>query len=128
MPAILVGGGSILIERDLAGVSTLSVPEHSAVANAIGAAIAQVGGEVDRVFSYEQEGRENAIAQAKDEAQAKAVDAGAEPASIEIIEVEEIPSCLPAGRRLPGPGQGGGRSRGRLSGSQAGAIAKTCQR
>ncbi len=91
VPAILVGGGSILIERDLAGVSTLSVPEHSAVANAIGAAIAQVGGEVDRVFSYEQEGRENAIAQAKDEAQAKAVDAGAEPASIEIIEVEEIP-------------------------------------
>ena len=91
VPAILVGGGSILIERELAGVSTLSIPEHSAVANAIGAAIAQVGGEVDRVFSYEQEGRENAIAQAKDEAQAKAVDAGAEPASIEIIEVEEIP-------------------------------------
>ena len=91
VPAILVGGGSILIERELAGVSTLSIPEHSAVANAIGAAIAQVGGEVDRVFSYEQEGRENAIAQAKDEAQAKAVDAGAAPASIEIIEVEEIP-------------------------------------
>ena len=91
VPAILVGGGSILIERDLAGVSTLSIPEHSAVANAIGAAIAQVGGEIDRVFSYEQEGRESAIAQAKDEAQAKAVDAGADAASIEIIEVEEIP-------------------------------------
>ena len=91
VPAILVGGGSILIERDLAGVSTLSIPEHSAVANAIGAAIAQVGGEVDRVFSYEQEGRENAIAQAKDEATAKAVDAGAEAAGIDIIEVEEIP-------------------------------------
>ena len=85
MPAILVGGGSILVERDLAGVSALSIPDHSAVANAIGAAIAQVGGEVDRVFSYEQEGRENAIQQAK------AVDAGAEPDSIEIIEVEEIP-------------------------------------
>ena len=50
VPAILVGGGSILIERELAGVSTLSIPEHSAVANAIGAAIAQVGGEVDRVL------------------------------------------------------------------------------
>ena len=91
VPAILVGGGSILVERDLAGVSTLSIPDHSAVANAIGAAIAQVGGEVDRVFSYEQEGRENAIQQAKDEAEAKAVDAGAAPDSIEIIEVEEIP-------------------------------------
>ena len=50
-----------------------------------------MGGEVDRVFSYEQEGRENAIAQARDEACAKAVDAGAEPASVEVIEVEEIP-------------------------------------
>ena len=69
----------------------MSIPDHSAVANAIGAAIAQVGGEVDRVFSYEQEGRENAIQQAKDEAEAKAVDAGAEASSIEIIEVEEIP-------------------------------------
>ncbi len=91
VPAILVGGGSILLNRDLAGVSVLNVPEHSAVANAIGAAIAQVGGEVDRVFSYETEGRENAIEQAKKEAVAKAVDAGAEAGSIEIIEVEEIP-------------------------------------
>ena len=91
VPAILVGGGSILVDRDLAGVSALSVPDHSAVANAIGAAIAQVGGEVDRIFSYESEGRENAIARARDEATARAVDAGAEPASIDIIEVEEIP-------------------------------------
>lgn len=91
VPAILVGGGSILINRDLAGVSELSVPEHSAVANAIGAAIAQVGGEVDRVFSYETEGRENAISQARKEATERAIDAGAAASSVEIIEVEEIP-------------------------------------
>ena len=59
--------------------------------NAIGAAIAQVGGEIDRVFSYESEGRENAIDQAKKEAIAKAIDAGAEAESVDIIEVEEIP-------------------------------------
>ena len=91
VPAILVGGGGILIDRDLAGVSTLGVPEHSAVANAIGAAIAQVGGEVDRVFSYEEEGRENAIARAREEATARAIDAGAASDSIDIIEVDEIP-------------------------------------
>ena len=91
VPAILVGGGSILIERELAGVSTLSIPEHSAVANAIGAAIAQVGGEVDRVFSYEQEGGRMPSPRPRTRRRAKAVDAGAEPASIEIIEVEEIP-------------------------------------
>ena len=36
-------------------------PDHAPVANAIGAAIAQIGGEVDRVFSYEKLGREKAI-------------------------------------------------------------------
>ena len=91
VPAILVGGGSILINRDLKGVSKLVMPEHSAVANAIGAAIAQVGGEVDRVFSYETEGRENAIAQARKEATERAIDAGAATNSVKIIEVEEIP-------------------------------------
>ena len=91
VPAILVGGGAILVARDLAGVSALNVPEHSPVANAIGAAIAQVGGEVDRVFSYESEGRKNAIDQAKKEAIAKAIDAGAEAESVDIIEVEEVP-------------------------------------
>ncbi len=91
VPAILVGGGSILINRDLKGVSKLVMPEHSAVANAIGAAIAQVGGEVDRVFSYETEGRENAIAQARKEATQRAIDAGAATNSVKIIEVEEIP-------------------------------------
>ncbi len=91
VPAILVGGGSVLIDRDLAGVSSLDIPAQSAVANAIGAAIAQVGGEVDRVFSYESEGRENALDRAKEEATARAIEAGADAGSVEIIEVEEIP-------------------------------------
>ena len=98
VPVILVGGGSVLINRDLKGVSELHVPEHSGVANAIGAAIAQVGGEVDRVFSYEADGRENSIEKAKGEAQARAVEAGADAATVEIIEVEEIPlAYMPGG-------------------------------
>ena len=50
----MVGGGSILLGDRLAGASRLVRPEHFAVANAIGAAIAQVGGEVDRIFSLDQ--------------------------------------------------------------------------
>jgi glycosyltransferase involved in cell wall biosynthesis len=50
---ILVGGGAILVSRDLQSASTVVRPEHSSVANAIGAAVAQVGGEVDRVFAVE---------------------------------------------------------------------------
>jgi len=56
-PVILVGGGSVLIHRELSGVGELTVPRQAGVANAIGAAIAQVSGEVDRIFSYEKLGR-----------------------------------------------------------------------
>ncbi len=49
IPVVVVGGGSVLLPDELPGASRLVRPEHFAVANAIGAAIAQVGGEVDRV-------------------------------------------------------------------------------
>ena len=52
VPLILVGGGAILVSRPIAGTDRVITPEHAAVANAIGAAIAQIGGEIDRIFSY----------------------------------------------------------------------------
>ncbi len=98
MDVVLVGGGSILIDRPLKGVANLIIPERSAEANAIGAAIAQVGGETDGVMHYEDMGRDKALAQAKDDAVAKAVAAGAAPDSVKIVEVEEIPlSYAPRG-------------------------------
>ena len=91
VPVILVGGGAILVGDTLAGVSALHRPDHAAVANAIGAAIAQVGGEVDRVFSLDAVPREHALAQARDEAAQRVLHEGALPDSVEIVEVEEIP-------------------------------------
>jgi N-methylhydantoinase A/oxoprolinase/acetone carboxylase beta subunit len=91
VPAVLVGGGSILINRDLRGCESITVPPRAGVANAIGAAIAQVSGVVDRVFSYEKLGREGALAEAKDEAIRQAVAAGAQPDSIGITDIEELP-------------------------------------
>jgi N-methylhydantoinase A/oxoprolinase/acetone carboxylase beta subunit len=91
VPLILVGGGSILIHRDLRGVSSVKVPEHAGVANAIGAAIAQASGTVDRVFSYEALGRDAALAQAREEATGNAVAAGASASSVAITEIEELP-------------------------------------
>ena len=43
MPVIIVGGGSILVHRPVTGASEIVKPNHFAVANAIGAAIAQIG-------------------------------------------------------------------------------------
>ncbi len=98
VPLILVGGGSILVSRKIAGTTDTITPDHAAVANAIGAAIAQIGGEIDRVFSYEQLGREKALEIAGDEAKQKAIEAGAVPDSIEIVELEELPlTYMPGG-------------------------------
>lgn len=91
MPVIVVGGGSILVQRPVAGASEIIKPEHFAVANAIGAAIAQIGGETDRIFSLAEMSRDEALAQAKQEATDKAVAAGAAPETVEIVEVEEVP-------------------------------------
>jgi N-methylhydantoinase A/oxoprolinase/acetone carboxylase beta subunit len=91
IPVVVVGGGSILVGETLTGASEVIKPEHFAVANAIGAAIAQIGGEVDRVFSLEQLPREEALAQAKQEATDKAVAAGASRESVNIVDVEEVP-------------------------------------
>ncbi len=91
VPVILVGGGIILVGDQLNGVSELHRPEHASVANAIGAAIAQVGGEVDRIISLDAIPREKALAQAKEEARQRVIDAKAIPDSVEIVDVEEVP-------------------------------------
>ena len=97
LPVILVGGGNILVSRQLPSASQVLRPDNSPVANAIGAAIAQVGGETDRVFSLEGLTREEALAEAKQEASGKAVAAGAVPDSIGIVDIEEVPlSYLPS--------------------------------
>jgi len=59
---VAVGGGAPLVPEDLQGTSEVLRPDHSEVANAIGAAIASVSGEVDRVFHLGSGGREAAIA------------------------------------------------------------------
>ncbi|MFC3052145.1 hydantoinase/oxoprolinase N-terminal domain-containing protein [Kordiimonas pumila] len=98
VPLILVGGGAVLINRDIPGTLKVIIPEHAGVANAIGASIAQVGGEIDRVFSYDTVGRDTAISEAKAEAISVAVEAGAAPDTVQVIDIEEVPlAYIPGG-------------------------------
>jgi N-methylhydantoinase A/oxoprolinase/acetone carboxylase beta subunit len=90
-PLIAVGGGSILVPGRIAGVSEIIKPEHFDAANAVGAAIASVSGQVDRIFHYGEDGRQAILEEAQDEARERAVAAGADPGAVQIIEVEEIP-------------------------------------
>jgi N-methylhydantoinase A/oxoprolinase/acetone carboxylase beta subunit len=91
VPVVLVGGGSVLLGDALAGASNVLRPEHAGVANAIGAAIAQVGGQVERVYSLEAVGREQAISDCSAAAVARAEAAGADPRTIEVVEIDEVP-------------------------------------
>ena len=97
VPVILVGGGSILVNGPLKGVSKIVRSELSAVANAIGAGMAQVGGEVDKVYFYEKEGRELSIEKAKEAAIDDAIKNGAQPSSVEVIELDEVPLAYMSG-------------------------------
>ena len=96
LPVILVGGGAPILGGSHIGGGEIVRPSHGQVANAIGASIAMVGGECDRIFSLDGVSRDEAVAAAKDEARAKAVEAGADAGSIKIVEMDEIPlSYLP---------------------------------
>jgi N-methylhydantoinase A/oxoprolinase/acetone carboxylase beta subunit len=91
VPVIVVGGGSVLVPGQLEGASEVIRPPYAAVANAIGAAIAQVSGEVDRIVSLEGQTRESALAAARADACRAAITAGADPATVSVVEVEEVP-------------------------------------
>ena len=91
VPVVLVGGGATLFPMEIEGASTVMRPEHAGVANAIGAAIAQISGEVDRVFSMEGQTRDAAMAKARAEAIDLAVLSGARRETVEVVDVDELP-------------------------------------
>ncbi len=97
LPVILVGGGAVLVTEKLAAASEMLRPEHAGVANAIGAAIAQIAGETESLVSYEQLPREQAIQAVTKEATDLALAAGAERGSIRVADVEETSMSYMAG-------------------------------
>jgi N-methylhydantoinase A/oxoprolinase/acetone carboxylase beta subunit len=95
---IAVGGGAFLVPDRLAGVSRVIRVPHGDCANAVGAAIAQISGETDQV--YRDLGRGEAIAAAEAQAKERAVAAGADPATLQTVDVEDIPIAYLPGNSL----------------------------
>lgn len=91
VPVIIVGGGSVLLPDELEGASKVIRTENHGVANAIGSAIAQVSGQIERVFSFDELGREKTIERAKQMAIDEAIKAGAEKESCNIVDIEDVP-------------------------------------
>ncbi|MGQ0668064.1 MAG: hydantoinase/oxoprolinase N-terminal domain-containing protein [Actinomycetota bacterium] len=90
-PLVVVGGGSVLVPDRIPGVAEIHRPEHFEVANAIGAAIALVSGEVDKIVHPGPGERERVLEELSAEAKDRAVQAGADPAAVEVVEIEEVP-------------------------------------
>ncbi len=89
VPLIAVGGGAFAVPEAVEGFAPVVVPAHAGVANAVGAALAEVSGEVDQVFH--DLGREGAIEAATALAFERAEEAGAVPGSAEVVDVEDLP-------------------------------------
>lgn len=96
VPLLAVGGGAFLVPDALPGVSQVLRPAHAAVANAVGAAIAQVSGETDQVFQGLT--RAEAMAEAERIARDRAVESGADAATLALVDIEDLPiAYLPGG-------------------------------
>ena len=90
LPVIVVGGGSVLVGETIGAIGVVK-PDHFALANAVGAAIAQISGEVDRIYTLSEMDREAALEDARTAAMAAAVEAGAAPGSVKIVDMEDVP-------------------------------------
>ncbi len=91
VPVVLVGGGSVLIDGELPGLGPVVRPPHADCANAVGAAIAQIGAEVDKVLTLEGKDRSVELSRIADEAKAAVIASGAVSTSVEVVEMDEVP-------------------------------------
>lgn len=87
---IAVGGGSFLVPDRMEGAIEVLRPDHAEVANALGAALAEISGEVDRVFQLDGRRREDVLDEARAEARAHAVASGADATAVRDVDVEEV--------------------------------------
>jgi N-methylhydantoinase A/oxoprolinase/acetone carboxylase beta subunit len=88
---VVVGPWGVVVADRVRGVGDVIRPADSAVSSAIGAAIAPVTGWADRICPNRPETRHRALENARADAVAHAIAAGADPASVRVVGVEEEP-------------------------------------
>src|SRR5262249_36522701 len=98
LPLIAVGGAAFLVPDRVAGTSQVVRVRHGDCANAVGAAIAQISGQVDQI--YRDLSRTEAIGVAEAQARDQAVAAGADRASLQTVDVEDMPLAYLPGNAL----------------------------
>lgn len=87
---LLVGGGSIIQIDPIDGVECIRPPHYDS-ANAVGAVIAKVAGEVDLIEILDGRIEGDIMRRAETEALIAAIKNGADPDDVKVLEVEKIP-------------------------------------
>lgn len=100
IPILAVGGGSVLLADEIDGLKVIRPPHHD-LANAVGAAIAQVSGEVSKIVQTSPDfSRSDALEQLTQEAKDLAVARGAAAASITVLSITDVPLAYLPGENL----------------------------
>ena len=100
IPVLAVGGGSVLLADRVDGLEVIR-PPHFDLANAVGAAIAQISGEVSKIVPVSAGlTREEAIDKVTEEARAVAIARGADPASLVVLSKSDVPMSYLPGNNL----------------------------
>jgi N-methylhydantoinase A/oxoprolinase/acetone carboxylase beta subunit len=90
-PPLVAVGADELVPSDLPGVSEVIRPPDRDLARAIGAAMAPVSGRAECICPNQPEKRHAALDEVRASACAEAVYAGADPAAVTVVQVEEQP-------------------------------------
>lgn len=96
VPIILVGGGAALFPEKFFG-DTEIVPKYASVANAYGAACAQISATIDSVICMDN--RDHELALMSENAQAQAVAQGALAHTVRIVQKDIIPYSYVPGNK-----------------------------
>ena len=88
LPVIMVGGGAQLFTQEVLDARYV-FPEHANIANAYGAALAEISGVIDTVVSLQQ--REEVLKKIQQRAQELAVENGADKNAVRTVNIEIIP-------------------------------------
>ncbi|KZT59564.1 hypothetical protein CALCODRAFT_516015 [Calocera cornea HHB12733] len=88
---LMVGGGSIIAPDSLEGVGEILRPPFFGVANAVGAAMAKVAGEVDTIEILEGRQLDEVVETIKKSAIARAIAAGADASKVSVVDVQNLP-------------------------------------
>jgi N-methylhydantoinase A/oxoprolinase/acetone carboxylase beta subunit len=97
-PLLAVGGAAMLTPERMDGICEVVRVPHHAVANAVGAAMAQISGEVDHVFRDME--REELLAEAERMARDRAIAAGAAADTLKVVDIDSIPMSYMPGRAV----------------------------